>query len=152
MKNLIVFVLLLVSSLMYGQGMVYTFSKIILDDQSYADTTRVFINNEKVCVLNSTFNYCDAIPDPTDYTMTETPLELLDVGRTVMIRQLRLNTDAVPYVMLWEDGNLRNISFTSFKGEPIYLMDFVSEHLIEETISSSRKGWIGLRTANKDLR
>lgn len=141
MKNSLIVLFLFAFTSLYGQGMLYVFSTYATDQYtSDTDTTMLYVSNENVCLFNKDYSYCDAILSPTDYTMTETPLEMLNTGKTVIITQVRIQTDAVPYTILWEDYKLQSASLTSFKGEPIYLMGPIAEREVQWSVNHSRTG------------
>jgi len=76
---------------------------------------------------------------------------MLNTGKTVIITQVRIQTDAVPYTILWEDYKLQSASLTSFKGEPIYLMDPITEKEVSWSVNHSRTGNV-IVNVNKELR
>lgn len=156
MKYLILVLTLFSAMSINAQGLLYVFDSWT-DVNTYNEKpTVVFVNAEKVCVINEEVDValCDRVEK-----MIHTEMEfhadndgVLDKNTTVTVK-----TDVVDYKIVYLNGKLENIHFTSGLGEDIWLQNPRTVREVEWTPHISyRKGDVAIQivypTKNANLK
>lgn len=140
MKNiLITLILIVVSTLGYGQGMLYVFELFATEQYTNTDTTMVFVDNENICVFNNDFAWCDNILEYKKRNFTSGKNDNPEIEVEMDI--LYVTTDAVPYTLMFEDKSMYSVTLEDHKGNPIYLMNQIAEKQVPWTPKMTRSGW-----------